>query len=143
MMKRDGFTLLELATVMLLLGILFSVALPAVGRGRDTIAVRSARSDVLAAVSLARAAAPVHGGASIIFDTDSGTVRVVSPALAAIGDPRYLGRSYHVELTSPRGRRFVLAYDRLGIGRLANTTLQLQRGGVTQTVTISAYGRAR
>jgi hypothetical protein len=36
-----------------------------------------------------------------------------------------------------------IRFDGLGIGRLANTVLRVERRNVSATVTVSAYGRVR
>lgn len=51
---RNGFSLLELLTVLLILGIIAGVSTPAIGRLMDNLAFRKQTADILAALRLAR-----------------------------------------------------------------------------------------
>jgi prepilin-type N-terminal cleavage/methylation domain-containing protein len=73
MTTRQGFTLLELLLVLMVLGLLAGLAGPAAIRGRDVLAVRAAQHELAAALAVTRAAAIRNGGASFVMDLESGS----------------------------------------------------------------------
>jgi type II secretory pathway pseudopilin PulG len=142
MIRRHGFTLLELAIIFAVLTVLCVSALPAFTNARRVLAIRAARADVIAAISATRAHAVLVGGAQLVVTPD-GELRIERGDGRAVGEAVHLGARYGVLIATPRNVPVVLRYDALGIGRMTNTTLRLHRGDVTATITVSAYGRAR
>jgi hypothetical protein len=139
---RAGHSLLELALVTLLAGIIASAATLAVGRGRDVLAVQAARDELIASLALARSHAVRSGGASLIIEP-SGTLRVLRNDGVPLAEPLDLVRRYGIFLITPKDGTATIRFDALGIGRMAATTFHIRRGGVSASIVVSAYGRAR
>jgi hypothetical protein len=74
-----------------------------------------------------------------------GTIAVASRDAAAADTLARLTADYQVTVGFDDARLGTasIRFDGLGLGRLANRTIRLQRGTVTGGVTFSAYGRAR
>lgn len=143
MRTRPGHTLLELSLVLMLATLFATLAIPSFLRGRHTLAVHGARSELTAAIATARSAAILSGGANVIVDAHGAAVWIETSGGTRIGDPRELGQSYGVRLEYDRSPPLTIRYDALGIGRFANATIRIYRGHATSTITISAYGRVR
>ena len=143
MIDRDGFTLIELAWVLVLGAFLLSLATPAFLRGRDALAVRAARDHLIQSVALARALAPALGGSELLLEPGAGRVRVRSSG--RVHEDHSLASLYGVRLSVQGTTQPLvsLRFDGLGIGRMANRTIALERGGSRAGVTLSMYGRAR
>lgn len=145
MLPRSGTTLLELAVAITLLAILASLGAASFTSARDVFAVRSARDAIVAASSRTRAYAVGHGGASLIIDGTTGTLRIQTRD-HLIDEATPIARSLGVRVQIEGARAATTAtmpYDAFGIGRLANKTISITRAGVSGGVTFSAYGRPR
>ena len=139
----NGYSLTELAIVLMLIGIVMAFGVPAATRGRDAMAVAGARDEVTSAFAAARSAAILHGGAVLVLETVPGRVRLEAPDGRAIGDAREITASHGVTLECDRGAVVMLRFDALGVGRITNGVIRLRRGGARATLTVSAYGRVR
>jgi prepilin-type N-terminal cleavage/methylation domain-containing protein len=143
MCNRRGFTLLELVLVLLVLGTITTLVVPRFGHARDVVAVRAARAELAAAFAVARVTAIRSGGAAIVIDVASGDVWVETAAGLRLPADYPLGHRYGVTLSCDRTSPVVLRYDALGLGRLTNAVIRVQRRGVRASLTISSYGRVR
>jgi prepilin-type N-terminal cleavage/methylation domain-containing protein len=143
MRSRSGFTLLEVALVLLILGTLLTAGVPRFRRALDAAAVRAARGELISAFAVTRAAAIRSGGASLIIDPSAGDVWIETAAGVRLPASYPLTARYGVVITSDRSPPVVLRYDPLGVGRLANATIRLHRRQQSVTLTVSAYGRIR
>jgi prepilin-type N-terminal cleavage/methylation domain-containing protein len=138
---NQGHTLLELAIVVSLLGLL---ALVGVGSARaqvDTLAVQVAREEVAGLLREARSAARVHGGARVVLESGmAAELRVRGDSLLGRYDP-----AVHGVHMAPRGSRtrVELVYGPSGLGRASSLTVDFERGRVRRPLVISAYGRVR
>lgn len=143
MITRPGFTLVELAFVLVLGTFLLALATPGFLRGRDALALRAAREQLLQSVALARALAPLHGSAEVLLEP--ATARLTVRSGERVHEQLSLRERYGVELTVEGATLAVvpLRFDGLGIGRLANRTIALRRGAARGGITLSMYGRAR
>jgi prepilin-type N-terminal cleavage/methylation domain-containing protein len=143
MINRSGFTLVELSCAVVIGAIFLTLVTPAIRQGRDVLAARAARDHLLQSLALARAVAPVHAGAEVVLDTAGARVRVQSGA--RIHEQLGLGERFGVSLVVQGSAQptVSLRFDALGIGRLANRTIVLQRGTARVGVSLSMYGRAR
>jgi len=137
-----GHTLFELVFVLLLVGVATAAATPSARRLADRTAVASAREALVGLFTEARAAAVERGGAVVRVEA--------APARAAVraqGDTLRsveIGGEFGVAVELGGGGSHVeLAYDPLGLGRVASQTILLRRGDATTALVVSAYGRVR
>jgi len=137
---RRGYTVLEMAIVVAMIGLLLAIALPRVAAVRDRASVRAAMTDLSAAFSMARRTALSRRAlVSVVLDTASGTVEVHS------GNTRLwrrtLGGSYGIVLGANRDSA---VYDPRGLGYgVSNLSLSVRRGEMVDTLTMSRLGRVR
>ena len=141
--ESAGFTVLELAVVLLLL----SVGASALAGGARKLAHRAsvvtAREEVIREIVRARAAGVLRGGASAVVVARPPSVRLQAEESVLRSVPLAGGEEgITVSLTGGRDS-LVLRFDRLGIGRFANATVLLRRGGATSGLVVSSYGRVR
>ena len=126
-MRRSGFTIVEMAIVIVLIGLLTLISFPKIRSGLDKASVRSARVDVATFVSLARNAAVRRGCQGVVhfaYGTQSRVWVTACPRYQAgvgtvdtIASIDNLENRYSVSLTStsdsvqfdPRGLRIVNA----------------------------------
>jgi prepilin-type N-terminal cleavage/methylation domain-containing protein len=143
MRTRPGFTLIELALVLIIAGVLATFALTATGRARHGLAVRSARAELASAVSATRSAAILAGGATLVIDVQHARAWIETAGGAK--DPHLfdLAARHGVSLHTTRGVPLLLRYDALGIGRMANASITVRRGATQSMFIVSAYGRVR
>lgn len=139
---RRGYTLVELSIVLALMALSAPFLLAAGHRMRDRAAVVSARERVAGLVAEARMAAMSWGGATVHLTTDDGAAWF--EAGGAVRRRLLLADDPGVAVVLPRGRTTSdLAYDALGIGRVASETLRFQRGEAESVLVVSGYGRVR
>ena len=137
---RRAYTVLEMAIVVAMIGLLLAIALPRVAAVRDRASVRAAMTDLSAAFSMARRTALSRRAlVSVVLDTASGTVEVHS------GNTRLwrrtLGGSYGIVLGANRDSA---VYDPRGLGYgVSNLSLSVRRGEMVDTLTMSRLGRVR
>jgi hypothetical protein len=141
MRRTRGSTLLELTVVLALLGIALVALTDLAGAVRDRWAVEGARRAAAAAFHRTRAEAVARGGARLEVDTAGGIL-----TLEAAGERRRissLARDFGVSLRMGARPRRSFRYDPAGIGRIANATLVLRRGGAEGRLVVSLFGRVR
>jgi Tfp pilus assembly protein FimT len=137
---RRAYTVIEMAIVVTMIGLLLAIAVPRVSAVRDRASVRAAMTDLGAAFSLARRTALSRRAlVSVVLDTAFGTVEVHS------GNTRLwrrtLGESYGIVLGSNRDSA---VYDARGLGYgVSNLSLSVRRGDMVDTLTMSRLGRVR
>src|SRR6185437_1183732 len=137
---RRAYTVLEMAIVVAMIGLLLAIAVPRVAAVRDRASVRAAMTDLSAAFSLARRTALSRRAlVSVVLDTASGTVEVHS------GNTRLwrrtLGGSFGIVLGANRDSA---VYDPRGLGYgVSNLSLSVRRGEMVDTLTMSRLGRVR
>lgn len=137
-----GFTLLEVAAALLLMGVSLGIAVPRVRALVDRSAVLGAREALVGLVGEARVRAVAHGGATVWIRT-----RPATALLEAGGDSVRLLRleeDFGVALAFPGTRTQVaLRFDGLGLGRVSSETVRITRNGREARMVVSAYGRVR
>jgi Tfp pilus assembly protein FimT len=142
---RVGTTLLELALVLSILGVLFGLAYPTLRHGLDVVAVQGARDALGSGVARTRTAAVSRGGATLMLDLRDARFWVESTSGDTVGAPVDLAARYgaRLDVDGAPADRVALRFDGLGIGRVTNRTFQLRRGRAIARLTLSAYGRPR
>ena len=138
--NRNGFTLIELTLVLLILALTSLIGLREMSVYLDHIATRDAVQ--LAASTVARArdeAVALHTPVSVRIDTTGAAVELRS-RLGLITRAR-LGDIHGVRLSTTRDS---IAFDVRGLGYgAANTTLVAKRGRSADTLVVSRLGRVR
>jgi len=149
-MKRSGFTTIELAIVLVLIGLIAAFGFPKIRDALDASNVRSARAAVTTLVVTARAAA-VQRGCLAVFHVSSasgGTVWVTAcPRLRpgagtvdTVSGVEQLGVRYNVTVSSSRDS---VRYDPRGLSvESVQTAVALLGGtGKQDTVFINSLGK--
>lgn len=135
-----GYTILELITVMALMGLVTAGLLPAARHQLDRMAVLGAREEVAGLFHRARAEAVSRGGSRLLLTTDP-----PSAELSAEGEVLARARlkeDYGVTLALSSGRTEAeLVFDALGLGRVASQTLRFARGDAEARLVVSSLGR--
>lgn len=137
---RSGMTLVELAFVLLLCAAGLGTGLAAARRIGDRAAVAGARELAAGMVVRARAEALASGGAVLRLRVTPPTL-VIETADSVVALQRLddLG----IQMTLGGGATEVrIAFDALGLGRVASRTLVFRRGESEARLVIAAYGRA-
>ena len=139
-MKRceQGFTLIELVTVMILVGILSITLFSRIGSA-GTAPVQSGRDDLIAALFFAQQQAMMRPNITLVLTANSVSVN-------EDGNPIPVGSDFY-PLDMPKGvtlPALTLSYDKLG--RTTATTITLtgsgNSSGVSATVRVDASGYA-
>jgi len=135
-----GFTILELATVLVLLCLSFGSLLPGARRQLDRVAVLEAREELAGLFHRARFEAVAFGGATLHLKSDSASGTLI--AGGEVLDRTVLLDEYGVSLTISAGRPEVeLTFDSLGLGRVASQTLRLRKRDAEVVLVVSSFGR--
>lgn len=139
---RDGHTLLELCSALLLAALAGSVLLRGGRDLRDGMAVVAAREAVAGLVAEARVHAVARGGA--VVRIEGGPWRASAEAGDSVLRSVALEEELGVLVTLTRGRTATeLRFDALGLGQVASETVRFRRGDVERALVISGYGRVR
>ncbi len=136
-----GYTLLELVTVLLLLGVAFSLSLPPSARLLDRMVVVGAREATVGLFHQVRMEAVARGGAVLEFQADPPLILLRAGGVVLLRDS-VAGGEKGVGLILSGGRsRSTLTFDALGLGRVASQTLRFRRGGSEAVLVVSSLGR--
>lgn len=137
---RHGHTLLELALVLTIAGLVLGIAVPRVSAMRDSLSVAQAAREIVTAHRRARVASVLHSRPVVLtVSADSLAYRLSG---ATVGLWRAPGpASSGVSMTSPPRQ---LTFSPVGISMgLSNATFRLSRGAASRTVIVSRLGRVR
>lgn len=141
-MERQGFSLIELLIVIVLIGVIASFGYPSVRRGLEANRVNGARVAITTMNAKARALA-VQRSRTVSLVLDGNTVLLVTkhPVTGALDtvDRRDLFTAHGVTVASTRDN---LQYDARGLGlQNSSTTITVTRpGGYADTVVITSLG---
>lgn len=136
-----GYSLLEVLVVLSLVGAGASLLAERLRHFGDGIAARAVREEIVGLVSTARARGRASGGAELLLHEDGRYVIRSGRDHDRFG---VISRSPGVALTLSGGRdSVVVRFDRLGLGRMASTTISVRAGTIERAVVLSAYGRLR
>jgi len=137
---KSGFTLVEAALSIAVVGLLLGIALPRFSALKQGVAVESAAQNIAAAHRRARAAAIVHGRPAILSVAARG-LRITFPGAA---QPHWASAGPSQEGVALAGPPRELTFSPLGITTgLSNATLHLSLGSAFRTIVVSRLGRAR
>ena len=139
---RRGYTLVELAIVLAVAGLVMTITLPRMGGLLDAIAVERAAAEVTNALAVARNAA-VMRGRRVRLTVAADSLRLDQWMAGGWGvlkhspGPGQLGVAATV--SNP-----LVAFSPLGVGwGTANTRIVLERGAERAAITISRAGRIK
>lgn len=137
---RRGVTILELALVLAIMGLLTGIAVPRFQRVADGLAVRHAALEVVSAHRRARMSAILQNRLlELVVTADTLAIRVPGAAVDLWHTPG--PASAQVTLTGPaRGPIFSPVGLTVGV---SNGTYRLTRGRATISVVVSRLGRVR
>jgi prepilin-type N-terminal cleavage/methylation domain-containing protein len=139
---RRGVTLLELAVVLAVLGVLAGLAYPLARHGLDAIAADHAAQAIVAGHRVARFGAIMRSSRTLLtVRPDSVTVRAVKGADTVTLWVRQGPAAHAVALTGP-AYSLAFAPNGLPLG-VSNATFRLTRGSAVRRVIVSRLGRTR
>jgi type II secretory pathway pseudopilin PulG len=135
-----GHTLFELTIALSLLAMLTAIAAAPLRRYRDAAAVVAAREAVAGLIVRTRAMAVASGGASLHLQADP-----PGAWLVVHRDTVEILTRVPERVAIDLGRRDVLtlAYDEVGLGRIASATIRFERGEARRELIVASFGRLR
>lgn len=152
---RSGFTLFELLTAIVLMGIVLTFAYPRISRFATSGSLRTARSSMITAVNVTRSAAVASGRCGYLRLTASEvTVFTVNcqgaGSQVTVVSNRNFQNDYGVTVTMKKGSNSALSADSLGfdprgipLNNTQSTLFTISKGGESKTVTVGNYGRVQ
>ena len=152
MRDRSGFTLFELLTVIVLMGIVLALAYPRMSSMAASASVRTARGALITAVNVAKSSAVTSGKCGYLKLATNAVTVFTTPceggSQITVVSNRNFERDYGVGVTIAKGGGTASDTDSLGFdprGIPLNTTqssvFTVTKSGLTKTVTIGNYGR--
>lgn len=150
--RRGGFTLIETLLVLVVIGVLTTIAVPPVQRMRTAAALQNGRAQVSAALVLARGTATRWGRiAELHFDPGQDILSVrVDTVTVGSSTATVLIRQYRLRDdlgVDVRSDRDVLCFDATGVGTtgpscpVAGATVVIRAGARADTLRINSVGR--
>ncbi len=137
---RSGFTVPEVALVLVIAGLLLGIALPRFTALKHEVAVEQAAQALVSAHRRARALAVTQGHPAIL----SVAARSLRITLAGAAQPHWLAPGPLEAGVAVTGTPRDLGFSPLGITTgLSNATFTLSLGSATRTVVMSRLGRIR
>ena len=137
-MRRNGFTLIEMVIVIVVMGLILAIAMPKLTNWSSGASARAARTAATSLLAKARASAIQNTRPTRAeFNGTNGAVVVVgtTDTLAKA----QLGAEYGVSM-SPSS--WSVTYDPRGIGTLQDPiTATFTKSGKSSSLTVSGYGR--
>jgi prepilin-type N-terminal cleavage/methylation domain-containing protein len=145
--RQDGFTLMEMLLVIVILGIVMLIGLPRMSAGATSTSVRGARTTLITMLARARIAATQTNRITLLKIDGNNAVVLLRPRRLpgagnadTLGAVAPLGDTYGVTVTAtidsvrfdPRG---------LASGFGTGTSFLLSRNGTTETVRVDGLGR--
>ena len=137
--NRHGFSLGEILTVFVIMGVIMALALPKMGNMNDRNQMRSAKDGISARLAAARAAAIATGrqsyfysaGDSIRVTASNGTTQVTKGAVLN------LKRNFGVSVSSAA---FTITFDGRGMTSGAANKIYFGRNALRDSICISPIG---
>jgi prepilin-type N-terminal cleavage/methylation domain-containing protein len=138
---RRGFTLIELAIVLVVMGVVAGLAAPRIAGYADRLAVRRAKDETTAFYNRVRIAAVYRAVRVRVVFTGDSLLAISEGAIDSIVTKLPGPARYGVALNTSRGE-LRLYPNGLGLGA-ANTKLVFRKGVAADSLTISRLGRIR
>ena len=142
MRREGGFSLIELAVVLVVVALILATGLPRFGRLLDWIAADAAARDVTTAFAVSRAEAVMQATRSrVVIGADSLRIdRWEGDSWAPyLRWPGPASRGVTLQVSNPE-----VVFSPLGMGwGASNTKVVLQRGSQIETITTSRVGRVK
>jgi len=137
-----GFTLLEIITVLTILGLALGEVLPVGRHLMDRMAVLGAREATIGLFHRVRMRAVAEGGARLVVEISPPAMRIVIGESSVGSEELVLDNG--VELALSRNRTVVeFTFDAMGLGRVASQTLRFSRGRAQADLVVSSFGRIK
>lgn len=136
---RRGFTLVEILTVLVIMGVVLMMALPKMGNMNDRNQMRSAKDGISSRLAAARAAAIATGRQSFFY-SEGDSIRVTASngtTQVAKGNTLSLKRQFGVTVTSPT---FSIMFDGRGMTSGTSNVIRFKRNTLADSICISAIG---
>ena len=143
---RGGFTAVELVIVMIIAGIILSVAIPAFGRMAAQRGAANARDSIVLLSARARALA-MERGSIVHLEVDPVSqrswVRIGSDTVQVVT----YSQEFHAQLSTPDGQLVGVCYASRGLAlpscssAALPVTVDFRRGGFTYSARIQRLGR--
>ena len=142
-MNRQGFTLMELMVVIVLIGAMAALAFPRIGDAVTQQSVRSARAGIVTLVAKARGTAISRGSTTrLVIANNLLYVEAANPVTGAVqrvGLTEDFDSRYKVTIQPAND---TLVYDGRGIAvEAGQTTYTVSRGTFAAKIVVSAVGR--
>lgn len=138
--RVPGFTILEMVSVLALMGVGLATLLPTARRQLERMSVLAAREEVVGLLHRARQEAIRYGGSEVVLSTNPPTVGLFVDSDTLALAP--LGENGGVTLLLSRNRTEThLHFGPLGLGRVSSQTLRFRRGDTEVALVVSALGR--
>ncbi|HEY0969465.1 MAG TPA: GspH/FimT family pseudopilin [Gemmatimonadales bacterium] len=144
MRPRSGFSLLELIIVLTLLATLTMIAAPRISVARERGSMSSARQQLSATLTSARAAA-IQKGRPARLRVKDGVVSVwvlnMEDSVQVVAPTNY-SDEYGVSLSPSRASDTLITFDPRGFARLADdAAFRFARGGLRDSVCLTRLGQ--
>ncbi len=151
-MKRRGFTTIDLVVATMLIGMVASIAIPSIVGVRERLAVRHAADELIAAHSLARATAIRYGRvAELHFDAAATRFWIemdTSATRTGVTDTIGTVRDVSADGLTMTSTQSLVCFDAKGLGTPiwgcpgTAATVVFSRAGEADSVTMTALGKA-
>jgi prepilin-type N-terminal cleavage/methylation domain-containing protein len=139
MRPRHAFTVIELLTVLVIMGIVAAFALPKMGNMADRSQLRSAKDGISSRLAAARAAAIASGRTSTFYlQGDSMRVTVLNNGTEVErGSTVNLYRNFKVSMLSGN---VSFVFDGRGMTKGSAAVIKFQRNSIVDSICVSAIG---
>jgi len=145
-MRRNGFSMVEVLFVLILVGLIATIGFPRLQRGLEKQNVRSSKAMIATLAATARGTA-IQRGCSATLNITGDSIWVtacgVNPpaALVQVGTKKLVGSTYSVQLSSSSPS---IVYDPRGISTVFQpTTIRVIGPNYQDSVVINELGRVK
>ena len=143
--RRAGMSMIEMMVICFIIGVVAAIGFPTLVGARERANLESAKDQIRAALSTARAAA-IRQGYPAQFHAQSGSVWVTAASGSATGPQLQIGIPAGIERTlgvvvTPSTNAALIQYDGRGFATLASSAkIRLSAGALTDSICITRLG---